>query len=99
MIDSSNYRGAYQSIRESILTLKYQPGHQIKKIPHAKTLKLNRTPIRKTVIRLVNEDPVVTYPNNGAFVTLLSKTEIDYMEQKGGKILEKVYCRKNTGQS
>ena len=77
MIESDNDRVAYQTIRENILSLKYQPGHQIKEMPLAKTLKLTRTPIRKAIIRLANEGLVETFPNKGAFVTTLSKVEID----------------------
>ena len=77
MIESDNDLVAYQAIRENILSLKYQPGHQIKEIPLAKELRLSRTPIRKAIIRLANEGLVETFPNKGAFVTTLSKEEID----------------------
>ena len=77
MIESDNDRVAYQTIRENILSLKYQPGHQIKEISLAKKLKVTRTPIRKAIIRLANEGLVEIFPNKGAFVTKLSKEEID----------------------
>ena len=77
MIESDNDRVAYQTIRENILSLKYQPGYQIKEIPLAKKLKLTRTPIRKAIVRLANEGLLKTVPNKGAFVTAFSKEEID----------------------
>lgn len=68
---------AYQAIREKILSLKHKPGFQLKEVPLAQEYSLTRTLIRKAIARLVNEGLVETFRHKGAFVTALSRSEIN----------------------
>jgi DNA-binding GntR family transcriptional regulator len=68
---------AYLSIREKILSLQYKPGFQLKEIPLAQEYDLSRSMIRKAIARLAGEGLVKTFPNRGAFVTSLTREEVE----------------------
>jgi len=68
---------AYQTIKSKILSLEYEPGLRLKEVQLAQKLELTRTPIREAFIKLERERLLTIYPNKGAFVVRLSKTEIE----------------------
>ena len=68
---------ASQILREKILSFHYKPGFQLKEELIAKEFQLTRSQVRNAITDLVVKGLVIKYPNRGAFVTILSKEEVD----------------------
>ena len=68
---------AYRILKEKILSFHYRQGFQLKEEVLGKEFNLTRNQVRKAITFLAAEGLVIKYPNRGAFVTTLSKAEVD----------------------
>ena len=67
--------GAYEAIREAIVSGQYAPGTQLVERLLAEELGISRTPVRDALARLVAEGFVEQMPNLGVFVRKLDRHE------------------------
>lgn len=82
----------YDVLKELIITGQIKPGEKINEESIAATLKVSRTPIRETLIRLEQEGIVEITPRRGAHVVSISKKKImDIMKVRG--VLEGLVTR------
>lgn len=66
----------YLSLKEAILTLKYQPGQIMRKRDICEQLGISRSPVSEAVTRLAAEGLVDVVPQAGTFVARFSMREI-----------------------
>jgi DNA-binding GntR family transcriptional regulator len=59
----------YESVRNSILDLSFQPGMALDEVGLARDFGMSRTPIREALVRLAAEGLVTTLPNRNTIVT------------------------------
>lgn len=64
-----NYREAYTTIRERIALLKYQPEESLNEAELAEELGFSRSPIRKALLILQEENLVNKVPRKGTYVS------------------------------
>jgi DNA-binding GntR family transcriptional regulator len=82
MIDSGDKNEAaperaYRSIRQDVLSGRFQPGNSLPEERFASQLGLSRTPVREALRRLGAEGLVEILPNRGARVPVWTPTDID----------------------
>lgn len=68
---------AYESIRESIVNLTFQPGDPLREASLAKLLGVSRTPIRSAIRRLQGEGFVTSVPPKGFVVAQISLEDVE----------------------
>lgn len=68
---------AYEVIKESILTLKVNPGAQLHVDELAEQLNISRTPIREALLRLERDGLLRIVPRVGFFVTEITKRDLE----------------------
>ena len=66
----------YLSLKEAILTLRYQPGEILRKHDICAGLNVSRSPVSEAVTRLAAEGLVDVVPQTGTFVARFSMAEI-----------------------
>ncbi|MFD0715432.1 GntR family transcriptional regulator [Paenibacillus sp. GCM10027626] len=66
----------YDSIRESIVSLRLAPGSMIYENVLAETLQVSRTPIREAIRLLVNEQLLEVMPQRGTRIALISERKV-----------------------
>lgn len=66
----------YDSIRESIVSLRLEPGSMIFENELAETLGVSRTPIREAIRLLVSEQLVEVLPQRGTRIALISERKV-----------------------
>lgn len=66
----------YLSLKEAILTLRYQPGQILRKNDICAKLNVSRSPVSEAVTRLATEGLVDVVPQTGTFVARFSMAEI-----------------------
>lgn len=66
----------YQSLKDAILSLAYQPGEILRKAEICEQLGISRSPVSEAVTRLAAEGLVDVVPQAGTFVTRFSMSEI-----------------------
>ncbi|NCO85960.1 MAG: GntR family transcriptional regulator [Rhodobacterales bacterium] len=67
---------AYQSLKEAILDIRYQPGEILRKAEICAQLGVSRSPVAEAVARLSAEGLVEVVPQAGTFVARFSMAEI-----------------------
>jgi DNA-binding GntR family transcriptional regulator len=65
----------YDILKKSIILRELKPGEKINEEELAKTLRVSRTPVRESLLRLEHEGIVRIIPRRGAFVVSLSKAK------------------------
>ncbi len=76
--DKYSLRGrVFHSIREDILSGKYEKGEELKEIAIGNELGVSRTPVREALRQLELEGLVEIIPNKGAYVVGLSAKDIE----------------------
>ncbi len=76
--DKYSLRGrVFHSIREDILSSKYEKGEELKEIAIGNELGVSRTPVREALRQLELEGLVEIIPNKGAYVVGLSAKDIE----------------------
>ncbi len=68
---------AYEVIKDSILTLKINPGAQLHVDELAEQLNISRTPIREALLRLERDGLLRIVPRVGFFVTEITKRDLE----------------------
>ncbi|MCR8631012.1 GntR family transcriptional regulator [Paenibacillus radicis (ex Xue et al. 2023)] len=68
---------AYESIRDAIISLQFEPGQMIYENELAASLGVSRTPIREAFRMLLSEELIEILPQKGAKVTLISETKVE----------------------
>jgi len=68
---------AYTSLKEAILTLRFQPGQALSIRDLAARLQISETPIRDALQELEREGFVTGVPNKGTFVTEIDPKDIE----------------------
>ena len=93
LFDRPNLRDQiYDVLRKLIITGQIKPGEKINEENIASSLKVSRTPIRETLVRLEHEGIVEITPRKGAHVVSISKKRImDIMKVRG--VLEGLVTR------
>lgn len=66
----------YQSLKDAILTLAYEPGQILRKQQVCEALNVSRSPVSEAVARLASEGLVTIMPQAGTFVARFSMDEI-----------------------
>lgn len=66
----------YQSLKDAILSLDYQPGEILRKVEICEHLGISRSPVSEAVTRLAAEGLVDVVPQAGTFVARFSMSEI-----------------------
>ena len=61
----------YQTLRDKILKLELKPGAKISESEISHQLKVSRTPVRESFLKLSQEDLIEIYPQKGTFVSLI----------------------------
>jgi len=72
----NNYRKAYTTLRERIALLKYQPGESLNEAELAEELGFSRSPIRKALVILQEENLVNKVPRKGTYVSSVTLREL-----------------------
>jgi len=67
----------YESIRESIVSLRLEPGSMIYENVLAETLQVSRTPIREAIRLLVSEQLLEVMPQRGTRIALISERKVN----------------------
>jgi len=70
-------RQAYNEIKEAIIQYALKPGDPLIEEQIAKNFNFSRTPVREALKMLQNEGLVKIIPNKGAFVTEITKSDIE----------------------
>jgi len=93
LFDRPNLRDQiYDVLKKLIITGQIKPGEKINEENIASSLKVSRTPIRETLVRLEHEGIVEITPRKGAHVVSISKKRImDIMKVRG--VLEGLVTR------
>ena len=93
LFDRPNLRDQiYDVLKKLIITGEIKPGQKISEENIASSLKVSRTPIRETLVRLEHEGIVEITPRKGAHVVSISKKRImDIMKVRG--VLEGLVTR------
>jgi len=73
-------------LREMITGGKFQPGQHLKETELAEALKVSRGPIRQALARLEEEGHVELRRHRGAFVSTLTKTDVEEVHTLRGAI-------------
>ena len=73
-------------LREMITGAKFQPGQHLKETELAEALKVSRGPIRQALARLEEEGHVELRRHRGAFVSTLTRTDVDEVHTLRGAI-------------
>jgi len=68
---------AYESIRDTIISLQFEPGQMIYENELATLLGVSRTPIREAFRMLLSEELIEILPQKGAKVTLISEKKVE----------------------
>jgi DNA-binding GntR family transcriptional regulator len=68
---------AYTTIKDAIITLKFQPGRALSHRDLAGQLQISETPIRDALQELEREGFVIRIPHKGTFVTIVEKLDIE----------------------
>lgn len=68
---------AYNQIRDSIITLDYEPGHMLYEADLGRQLGMSRTPIREAVRLLMTEGLIEVLPQRGMQVSYISESKIE----------------------
>ncbi|QQE77916.1 GntR family transcriptional regulator [Alicyclobacillus sp. SO9] len=68
---------AYESIRDSILTLRLKPGQTIYESELAGMLEMSRTPVREAVRILLVEELIEVLPQRGMKIALISERKVE----------------------
>ncbi|TDF95778.1 GntR family transcriptional regulator [Paenibacillus piri] len=68
---------AYESIREAIISLEFEPGQMIYENELATSLGVSRTPVREAFRMLLSEELIEILPQKGAKVALISETKVE----------------------
>ncbi|WP_425440548.1 GntR family transcriptional regulator [Planifilum fimeticola] len=68
----------YQTLRDKILRLELKPGIKISEAEISEQLKVSRTPVRESFLKLSQEDLLEIYPQKGTFVSLI---DLDLVEE------------------
>ena len=91
---------SYRAIKTSILRMLLKPGEKMSEIDFAHSLKISRTPVHDTFIKLSRENLVDLIPNQGAYVSKLNCKRIQetlWMYSELGKVvLQSIYEKKVT---
>ena len=69
--------GIASRLREAILAGYFDPGHQLREEPLARSMGVSRGPVREALLRLEREGLVVVRRNRGAFVAQLSAEDLE----------------------
>ena len=69
-------RRVYLSLRDAIVTLRFQPGESLRKPEICDTLGVSRSPVSEAVARLASEGLVHVVPQAGTYVARFSMDEI-----------------------
>jgi len=68
---------AYESIKEGIISGRFQPGERLKEDELTALCRVSRTPVREALQRLAAEGLVVVTPNAGAQVAAVNSLELE----------------------
>lgn len=68
---------AYQRLKESIVTLKLEPGLSISEKEIAERLGVSRTPVREAFVKLNQEQLLEVYPQRGTVVSLIDLQHVE----------------------
>ncbi|HEY0826526.1 MAG TPA: GntR family transcriptional regulator [Bacilli bacterium] len=68
---------AYDSLRDSIISLKLQPGQMVYEADSAQLLGMSRTPVREAFKMLLMEDLIEVLPQRGARIALISQQKVE----------------------
>ena len=67
----------YQSIRRAILSCEFEPGQELREQLLAERYHVSRSPIRDSLLRLVQENLVTVLPRQGYLVTPISIADVE----------------------
>jgi DNA-binding GntR family transcriptional regulator len=67
----------YESLREQIIRGELQPGDRIVELELAKNFGVSQAPVREALLKLGEEDLVISHRNKGTFVSNVSIDEMD----------------------
>ena len=68
--------GIYESLKDRIILLDYEPGQLIREKDLMKEFQVSRTPVREALIRLQSDELVRMVPSSGTFVTEVSFVQL-----------------------
>ncbi|NCF73497.1 MAG: FCD domain-containing protein [Gammaproteobacteria bacterium] len=68
--------GIYESLKDRIILLDYEPGHLIREKDLMEEFQVSRTPVREALIRLQSDELVRMVPSSGTFVTEVSFVQL-----------------------
>ncbi|MDP5274055.1 GntR family transcriptional regulator [Chengkuizengella axinellae] len=68
----------YQTLKNQIMNLELKPGTKISEKEISETLKVSRTPVRESFLRLAQEELLEIYPQSG---TVVSYIHLDFVEE------------------
>ncbi|MGL5656605.1 MAG: GntR family transcriptional regulator [Fusobacteriaceae bacterium] len=67
----------YRVIKENIMHLELEPGHNIGELELSELLGVSRTPVREAIVRLVNENLIDVYPQRGTYISKIDLTIVE----------------------
>jgi DNA-binding GntR family transcriptional regulator len=68
---------AYESLRESIIYMRLQPGQMVYETELSESLGMSRTPIREAFRMLLSEELIEVLPQRGGRITLISERKVE----------------------
>ena len=80
--DKYSLRGkVFESIREDILSGRYEQNTELKETAIGAELGVSRTPVREALRQLELEGLVSIIPNRGAYVNMITREQLDNLEE------------------
>lgn len=67
----------YQTLRNDIINLTFEPGKSISEKEVANKLDVSRTPVREAFLQLSQEELLDIYPQKGTFVSLINMRHVE----------------------
>lgn len=67
----------YEVLRESLISLKLEPGRSISEKEISELLQVSRTPVREAFVKLSQEELLEVYPQRGTFVSLIDLNHVE----------------------
>ncbi|WP_299090736.1 GntR family transcriptional regulator [uncultured Metabacillus sp.] len=92
---TSNY--IYQTLKEQIINLTLEPGKKMSEKEIADQLKVSRTPVRESFLKLSQEELLEIYPQRGTFVSRIDLAHVEesrFVRENIEKAIVRLACEK-----
>ncbi len=89
----------YHTLKEYIVSLKFEPGRGVSEKEISELFEVSRTPVREAFLKLAQEDLLEIYPQKGTFVSLIDLRHVEnarFIRENLEKATVQVACEKVT---